>query len=165
MSNNIKNHFTRFSPATAEAERALKSWKIKYTKTHDGKMLIVEGDIDISGKGLKKLPDLSCVIVTGSFNCDRNFLETLKGSPNIVGKNFRCALNNLADLKGSPKSVGGIFDCCMNPNLKNFVDVPTSFAQLCSDLGNFSSWNSIPLHLKQAIGNGTKLGKPGFKKR
>ena len=49
--------------------------------------------------------------VTGSFNCSRLGLTSLKGAPQTVGGYFGCVGNQLTSLKGVPKEVGGEFDC------------------------------------------------------
>ncbi|MBQ9270858.1 MAG: hypothetical protein IJ218_01145 [Alphaproteobacteria bacterium] len=40
---------------------------------------VIKGDFDLSDKGLTKLPDLSKVIVEGSFRCHNNQLTSLQG--------------------------------------------------------------------------------------
>ena len=49
--------------------------------------------------------------VTGSFNCSRLGLTSLKGAPQTVGGYFGCSDNQLTSLKGAPQTVGGEFDC------------------------------------------------------
>ena len=75
---------------------------------------VIEGSLDLSGMDLEKLPDLSDVTVTGSFNCAHNRLRTLKGAPRKVGHNFDCHGNCLYTLNGAPSHVGNNFDCRNN---------------------------------------------------
>ena len=75
---------------------------------------VIDGDLDLSGMDLEKLPDLSDVTVTGSFDCANNRLISLDGAPRDVGYNFDCHGNSLYTLKGAPSHVGNNFDCRNN---------------------------------------------------
>ena len=44
----------------------------------------ITGSIDLSGRGLTELPDLSKVVVKGNFNCSGNHLTSLEGAPKGV---------------------------------------------------------------------------------
>jgi hypothetical protein len=81
----------------------------------------VTGDVELIKK-VEKLP-VKFGKVTGSFDCDRNNLKSLDGSPISVGFNFYCYANNLTSLEGSPKRVGGDFYCSSN-NLTNIEGFP-----------------------------------------
>ena len=106
-------------PVLTPAEQALTEWGIAYTKQPDG-WLLVEGDLNISKKKLKELPDLTRVRVTGSFDCSHNELTSLKGAPQDVGLHFICYVNKLETLEGAPPEVKGNFWAGRNnlPNLK-----------------------------------------------
>ena len=74
--------------------------------------------IDVNGKvecypGLSKIP-LKFNIVSGYFDCSKNKLTTLEGSPEYVRGCFYCYNNKLTTLEGSPKEVGKNFDCHNN---------------------------------------------------
>lgn len=99
--------------ANSEAEQALQSWQIDYTKRSDG-TIFVAGDINLWNKNLSQLPDLSQVVVQGNFICDNNNLTSLQGAPRAVGGNFSCDHNQLKNLQGAPKTVGGYFSCSHN---------------------------------------------------
>jgi len=99
--------------SVSEAEQALKSWGIEYAKQPDGSIL-VPGDLDISGRGLTKLPNLSSVKVVGNFSCSNNQLTSLEGAPHTVGGCFYSYSNQLTSLKHAPHNVGGNFYCCLN---------------------------------------------------
>ena len=75
---------------------------------------VIKGDIDLEGKGLTELPDLSKVTVEGYFWCGSNKLTSLKGAPREVGGDFLCDKNQLTSLHGSPREVGGRFMCHTN---------------------------------------------------
>ena len=75
---------------------------------------VIKGDLDLSGKGLTKLPDLSKVIVEGSFRCENNQLTSLQGAPQKVGGNFRCKNNQLTSLQGISKEIGGKIEVDIN---------------------------------------------------
>ena len=95
---------------------------------------VVNGDLDFSELDLTELPDLSTIIVKGSFKCSENKLTSLKGAPKSVGGSFECRENNLMSLAGAPQSVGGDFDCSGN-QLTSLVGAPKSVGENfnCSD--------------------------------
>lgn len=96
-----------------ELEEELEEFEItNYTINDDG-TIDVDGDVDLSGKGLKKIP-FRFGKVTGNFEVDTNELDSLEGSPYYVGGNFYCFDNNLENLIGSPDEVVGTFDCSGN---------------------------------------------------
>ena len=78
------------------------------------KGFVIEGDLDLSWKGLAELPDLSEVVIEGNFECHNNQLTSLKGAPELVGGAFNCRNNQLTSLEGAPQTVGGKFDCSEN---------------------------------------------------
>jgi hypothetical protein len=53
--------------------------------------------------------------VSGIFCCDNNKLTTLEYGPVIVGKKYSCENNNLITLNGSPENLDGEFHCTSNP--------------------------------------------------
>ena len=83
-----------------------------YTINDDGS-IDVNGDVNLTYKGLTELP-LSFNIVTGCFHCGVNNLTSLKGSPRWVGDYFSCYNNYLTSLEFSPDYVGGYFSCYNN---------------------------------------------------
>ncbi len=113
-----------------------------YTINVDGS-INVDGDVDLTNKKLTKLP-LKFGRVTGDFDCSRNYLTSLEGSPSyvyyfgchqnnltsleggpeIIGSSFNCNDNQLTSLKGSPKEVGGYFSCSYN-QLTSLEGCPT----------------------------------------
>jgi len=84
----------------------------------------IDGDVFLYNEGLTKLP-IKFNHVSGNFNCSKNNLTTLEGSPQSVGGNFWCDGNELTSLYGVPKSVGGYFDCSDN-NLTTLEGGPQS---------------------------------------
>lgn len=82
--------------------------------------VLIFDDLNLSRMGLNSLKELPWVQeglkykVRGDFDCSRNNLTTLEGSPIGVGGNFDCSRNNLTILEGGPISVGGNFDCSVN---------------------------------------------------
>lgn len=63
---------------------------------------------------LKKIPDLSNILVEGDFDCSNNQLITLEGAPQEVYGIFSCHNNKLTSLKGAPREVHSNFDCREN---------------------------------------------------
>jgi len=115
-----------------------KKYRIKnYTINGDGS-IDVDGNVNLSERGLTKLP-LKFNNVSHSFSCNSNNLTTLEGSPQSVGGNFWCYSNQLTTLEGGPKSVGGHFSCGNN-NLTTLDGAPKSVG------GNFScGWNNLTI--------------------
>jgi hypothetical protein len=121
----MKNQFVKsVTDSLSEAEQSLKVWDIKYEKKPDGS-LFISGDFNIKGKGLTKLPDLTPVAVSGSFNCVGNQLTSLQGAPQSIGGSFNCASNQLTSLQGAPQAVGGSFWCNSN-QLSSLEHAPQS---------------------------------------
>jgi hypothetical protein len=147
-------------PPQQSAEQFLKDLRVDYQKQPDG-TLVVPGDLDISGKGLTRLPDLSSVAVLGDFDCHDNHLTDLKGSPKSVGGDYNCQSNDLKDLSGITKSIRGDILCQHNSGEnfrqmfsmytiddqlreivypgKKVLDGPISYRQLKSDYGHRKS--------------------------
>jgi hypothetical protein len=71
--------------------------------------------------------------VTGDFICSYNGLNTLAGSPVIVGGDFYCSGNNLTDLNGCPNEIHGTLYCGHNP-LKSGEGLKKVFGRIDSDL-------------------------------
>ena len=104
--------------------------EIKFTASGEVHTLFIPGDMVFRGNlsllcmGLKELPDLSGVTVTGDFDCSCNELMSLQGAPKSVGGNFDCSFNKLTSLQGAPQSVGGNFDCFRNKYLMSLDGAP-----------------------------------------
>jgi hypothetical protein len=95
-----------------DVEEFLISHDVSYEKKPDG--TFVTGHFHLFARGLTELPDLSKVIVTGSFSCANNKLTSLKGCPQSVAGTFYCDHNALTTLEGAPLKVGGSFYCPHN---------------------------------------------------
>jgi len=75
--------------------------------------------------------------VDGSFSCDRNTLQSLEGSPRVVGGSFICMYNYLSgSLKGGPTQVGRNYVCSGN-QLGSLEGAPESVG------GNFNCNNNL----------------------
>ncbi len=161
----MQNKFS--ADAAAEAEKFLRDEHYSYQKRPDG-MLVVPGNIDIGRRGLDRLPDLSCVIVEGSFYCHDNNLTSLKGAPAEVRRGFWCngnqletleylprgisgqficQNNRLTSLKGAPPEVTGDVNCTGNP-LLSLEGAPQKFNKLFTSWGTFDIWDEVPAQLK-----------------
>jgi hypothetical protein len=75
-----------------------------YTINTDGS-IDVDGDVSLSGKGLKSIP-LKFNKVSGYFKCYGNQLCNLEGCPKVVGDSFTC-YNNKQNTNGSNKRSKG----------------------------------------------------------
>jgi hypothetical protein len=100
-------------PDTTEAQEFLKKRGISFFERYEDGYLVVQ-DLDLDGLGLKKLPDLTCVIVKGDFKCRGNPLTSLVGGPRTVKRAYLCASCQLTDLTGAPEEVGSAFQCDNN---------------------------------------------------
>ena len=92
-----------------------------YTINDDG-TIDVNGNVNLSSKGLTELP-LVFNKVSGDFDCGVNKLTSLKGSPRWIGGGFYCDHNQLTSLEFSPDYVGGSFWCSNNQLTDNYCDV------------------------------------------
>jgi hypothetical protein len=129
----MQDDFADAAAPLSEAEKALKSWGVEYEKQADGTIL-VPGNIDISWKGIPKLPDISNVKVIGNFSCTNNELTSLEGAPFYVGGDFNCANNQITSLKHAPQYAGGFG--CDNNRLTTLEGGPVTvgdFGYFCSD--------------------------------
>ncbi len=93
----------------------------KVTENIDGS-IDYQGDVDISGMRLDKIP-LKFNNVFGNFDCSDNELTTLKGCPKFVDGDFYCYLNQLSELRYGPKIVCGNYICSGN-KLKSLLGSP-----------------------------------------
>ncbi len=153
---NFFNKKSAVAPLT-EAEQKLTEWGVKYKRKNDGTIVVRE--LDISGKKLTRLPDLSNVVVLGDFICQNNQLTSLAGSPKSVGRGFYCDGNKLTSLIGGPQTVAGYMSCKSNP-LTSLAGAPQKFARLSSNLGDFYSRSAIPAELLQAPSNPPQPPQP-----
>ncbi|MEZ0260956.1 MAG: hypothetical protein ACAH80_08100 [Alphaproteobacteria bacterium] len=122
----LANIFKYFSSGISASERSLIRLGCPYEKKPDG-TLVAKGDINLRHKHLKRLPDLSDVILEGSFLCGANQLKSLKGAPRIVTGDFYCEYNQLKSLEHAPQSVGGSYFCCNN-QLTDLKGAPRSIS-------------------------------------
>ena len=92
-----------------------------YTINTDGS-IDVNGTVYLWNKKLAKLP-LKFNKVNRWFNCSRNKLTSLEGSPKEVNGDFYCHNNNLTSFEFAPKIIRGDF-YCYNNNIKSFEYFP-----------------------------------------
>ena len=105
---------------------------------------IINGNVILRSLHLNELFDLSDVEVTDDFDCVKNNLTNLEGSPHTVGKSFYCYHNDLTNLKGAPQTVGGNFDC-FNNNLTSLKGAPHTVGGNFDCSGNnLTSLEGIP---------------------
>ena len=86
------------------------------------KKLICKGTLDLRNMDLTELPDLSNVIVEGSFDCSDNQLTSLEGCPKEVKKDFFCSHNQLTSLEGAPQKVHDFY--CSDNQLTSLEGCP-----------------------------------------
>jgi hypothetical protein len=81
-------------------------------KINDDKSIDVFENVDISNKGLYRIP-INFRYVYGDFNCSNNRILSLYGCPKYVQGDFNCSNNELTHLKWLP-DVGGDIDISKN---------------------------------------------------
>ncbi|TAL36879.1 MAG: hypothetical protein EPN97_06090 [Alphaproteobacteria bacterium] len=144
----MKNSFEQAStPQLSEAEQTLIDEEVPYERQPDGTLLARGNLLHLASQGLIRLPDLSCVVLHGTFTCAYNKLTSLEGAPKAVLGFFSCYNNQLTSLKGAPQTVGGNF-ACQDNQLTNLEGAPKAFRKLYSDLGRFESWDAVPENLR-----------------
>ena len=105
--------YENFIQSDSEIHKLCKEYGIENYTINNG-LVDVDGDVDLSGKGLTKLP-VKFGNVSGIFNCQNNQLTSLEGAPQSVGGDrFNCNNNQLTSLEGAPQEVGGDFRCYNN---------------------------------------------------
>ena len=114
----MKTLYESILSSTRSGKNIITSWLdehgIKNYTINAGGEIDVDGDVDLSSKGLTELPSyIQFGVVKGNFFCDLNRLTTLKGAPIEVGKVFDCSYNRLVSLEGAPLRVK-YFDCSSN---------------------------------------------------
>lgn len=81
----------------------------------------VEGEVDLSSKGITQLP-VQFNKVSGNFIIANNNLYSLMGVPKEVGVMFDCAYNNLTDLSDGPEIAEDYY--CNNNHLTSLKGAP-----------------------------------------
>jgi hypothetical protein len=111
----------------------------------------VNGDVNLPLINLTKIP-VQFGVVTGSFNCEHNKLQTLEGCPREVGGYFSCNNNKLTSLIGGPEKVDYFYNCSNN-KLTSLIGYPID---LGSKLKSPSS-TSIPYQIWALLYKGEKF--------
>ena len=103
-----------------------------YDLTSFPKDVVIKGSVDLSGMGLKRLPDLSGVVVEGDFICSDNELESLDGSPKTVKGTFDCSGNKIKNILFAPKEIGGDF-IFSNNKIETLANLPIVSGEVLYD--------------------------------
>jgi len=109
-------------PEYLELFEIIENYKIENYTFNDDLSIDVNGDVNLSSKGLTKLT-FKFRNVSGYFSCSYNNLTSLVGGPKTIGDAFYCNNNKLTSLVGGPKTVGGGFSCTNN-DLKSLLGSP-----------------------------------------
>ena len=116
-------------PKYLKVFKELEKFGIENYTFNDDFSIDVNGDVNLYGKGLTKLP-IKFRNVYGNFDITNNRLISLIGCPETVVGNLSCRDNNLKSLEGGPKTVGGYFYCSSN-KLTSLLGAPKTV------VGNF----------------------------
>lgn len=116
-----------------------KKYNIKNYTINEDSSIDVDGMVNISIRGLKKLP-LVFNRVSAYFECSGNQLITLEGSPRYVGSWFNCSSNDLTTLEGAPDYVGG-----------KFITDPLDMYNLEYDRGSIIGYNKVIKLINRSI--------------
>jgi hypothetical protein len=105
--------YLKYFESNSDIDVICKKYGIKNYHINEDGTVDVDGDVDLFGDGLTKLP-LKFGYVSGNFDCETNKLITLEGAPKEVGGYFDCHSNKLTSLEDAPKKVDGSFHCYNN---------------------------------------------------
>jgi hypothetical protein len=98
-------------------EQEIRNWldKMKITRytIHEDLTVDVEGNVNLSGKEIIRLP-VQFGVIDGAFVISGNGLTTLKGCPHTILGNFWCNTNRLKNLQFGPTTVTGSYNCGYN---------------------------------------------------
>jgi len=86
----------------------------------------VDGEFECKEQELTDLKGVRFGKVKSTFNCSDNFITSLEGAPQTVGRYFNCSNNQLTSLEGAPQTVGASFDCSNN-SLTSLEGLPNGF--------------------------------------
>ena len=111
----------------------------------DDGLVSVKGDCRLKNKSINKLP-VKFKYVYGTFDCSKNDLTTLEGSPYYVKKSFDCSNNALNSLEGAPKIVDGGF-ICDNNHLTSLKWTPDNVGFLSCYHNNLTSLDGAPSYI------------------
>ena len=145
-----------------------RTYNIRDYNINDDLTIDVNGDVDISGESLTEIP-LTFNEVKGYFNCSRNKLTSLKGSPRKVLQFFECNNNPLlTSLEYSPLKVSRYYDCestgiksldnitqdvdsvfCGYNDLKSLEGLSESLNILHCDFSNLTTLKGCPKKVKE----------------
>lgn len=109
----------KYEHKKSDPKTIIETWLTKkkvenYTIT-DEMIINVEGDVNLNYTGLTFFPKyIQFGNVSGKFGCGGSGLISLRGCPDMVGRDFDCAHGNLKNLKGGPKKVKGNYLCNYN---------------------------------------------------
>lgn len=101
----------------------------------------VYGDFDCSDNDLEDFNGIKFGVVDGNFNCSKNKLTSLVGSPKQVNGSFICAYNQLTSLEGVPQKIVKIFNCSYN-QLTTLEESPPEVSQCFDPNGPGTLWIS-----------------------
>ncbi len=138
----------------------------KYTINSDGS-IDVNDNVYLNNKGLARIP-IKFNKVSGNFDCSYNFITSLEGCPNFVGRDFACSGNEITSLEGCPEKVYGKFYCNFNDSLittKGFSTIVGSNISIrfCPKLTSLEDYNlsyeKLDIDNKEKIIRKVKLNK------
>ena len=113
---------TSFPTTREKVIEVCKRYNIRNYTINDDLSIDVDGVVYLDNRNLEYLP-LRFNYVSGEFDCFKNILVSLEGSPLTLGGNFDCGYNELKTLEGSPQTVDGNF-VCHNNKLKTLEGSP-----------------------------------------
>jgi len=100
-------------PKYLKVFKELEKFGIENYTFNDDFSIDVNGDVNLYGKGLTKLP-IKFRNVYGNFDISNNKLTSLIGSPKMISSYFDCRFNKLTSLEGCVEVVGDSFNCFSN---------------------------------------------------
>ncbi len=121
---------------------------------------VYNGDIYIP-YGTEKLPDLSHIVLNGSFECSGSKITSLRGSPKCVTGYFDVGDTLITSLEGMPEKIGESVDLVSNHRLKSLKGIARSIEgnlnlNGCTELKEF---DALPQEISGKIIFGEELAK------
>jgi len=121
---------------------------------------VYNGDIYIP-HGTKELPNLSHIVLNGSFECSGNKITSLNGSPKCVTGYFSVCDTLITSLEGMPEKIGENVDLVSNHRLKSLKGIAQSIEGNLnlSDCPELKEFDALPQEISGKIICGDELVK------
>ena len=111
-------------------------------------------ELDLSNKGLTKLPDLSLYTNLKNLNCSQNQITSMDNLPQAITK-LECYNNQITSLDNLPQTITTL--CCSNNKLTSLDNLPLTLTELYCFNNQITSLDNLPLTLTELYCSGNPL--------